>query len=416
MGAAIGAGAAQARLDPSFGQNGVVTVEPPFPSGSYHYIREMGASRDGSSYVLYERDSCGYRGCGGFLSLIRYGSDGTLDTAFGSGGTYDLPREGVGLEAFAVDPQGRPLLAETTYHALIVRRLTASGSPDPSFGQNGVVELQCGCYGLSQLLVDREGKVTMVSARTRRRPEAHGQRKRETIFRVIRVQADGSLDRRFGGGGEATFGLVGAEGLSAAAVSRNGVLYLAGSRCCALSHSDYVVRVSGRGRFDSRFAAVARGSMQALRRLNAFQATVSTVLVRRRGRIDLLGGSDQDKGFELRLRPSGRLDRGFGRRGLRELPLPVSSAGLGSDGVTMAVSGENLASRPTVMRILAGGRIDPAFGLEPLPDSQGSSGVSIVPQAGRKALVLDPGLNQCRGVCPDRPKLVRFLEGPRKRR
>jgi hypothetical protein len=120
----------------------------------------------------------------------------------------------------------------------------------------------------------------------------------------------------------------------------------------------------------------------------------------------------------LRLNPSGHVHRRFGKNGLRVLPSPVASAALGSDGATVAVSDENLSGVDVLMRILASGRPDPAFGQggKSIPGSNGDSGLSVVHQSGRKALVLDLGFHECRGYCPADPKLVRFLEGTPKRR
>lgn len=147
---------------------------------------------------------------------------------------------------------------------------------------------------------------------------------------------------------------------------------------------------------------------------------MTAVLARPGGKIDLLGSGSfgGGTGFVIRLNPNGRLDRKFGKNGMRVLPFPVASAALGSEGATLAVSEEGVGGADTLMRILPNGRLDHTFGREGerIPQSSGDFRLSVVHQSRRKALVLDLGLQECRGYCIVDPKLVRFLEGKPKRR
>jgi hypothetical protein len=417
----FGAGVAQARLDPSFGQDGLVEVRPPLPAPwRNQYIRHMAAARDGSSFVLFERQYCaGQAGCFSSNNLFRYLGDGSLDSAFGGpDGTYELPQEGEGIPTFAVDSGGRPLLAQASAERVVVRRLTSSGAPDPSFGIDGAVAFECTCeYGATQLVPGPRGVVTVALPRGRFGNGRGVYGRTGTVLTLVRLEANGSRDRRFGHGGSTTFGLRGVEPFIASATASGGALYLGGAECCGSGVPGYVVRVSARGRLDGPFTTASQRSLRSLRKLNSLQESVDAVLVRRGGGIDLLGSAGYEKGFVLRLNPSGHVHRRFGKNGLRVLPSPVVSAALGSDGATVAVSDENLSGVDVLMRIFAGGRLDPAFGQgKPIPGSNADSGVSVVHQSGRKALVLDLGFHECRGYCPADPKLVRFLEGPPKRR
>jgi uncharacterized delta-60 repeat protein len=414
IGALAGAGMAQARLDPSFGQNGLVEVRPPLPTPwRDQYIRHMAAARDGNSFALFERQYCaGQAGCFSSNNLFRYLSDGSLDASFGgAGGSYELPLAGEGVPALAVDSDGHPLLAQTGAGRVVIRRLTSSGVPDLSFGMDGSVEFGCSCdYGETRLVPGPGETVTVVLPHNRRTG---------TVLTLVRLEADGSRDHRFGSGGSATFGLRGATAPVASAVASSGALYLAGGAVeCCVPETSYVIRVSASGRFDSHFSTASQRSLRSLRKLNSFQKSVNAVIVRPSGKIDLLGSASYAKGFLLRLNPSGHVDRKFGKKGLRVPPFPVGSATLGSDGATLAVSDENLGGVDVLMRILANGRLDPAFGREGerITGTGGDFGLSVVHQSGRKALVLDLGEKECRGYCPDDPKLVRFLEGAPKRR
>ncbi|HEU5105043.1 MAG TPA: hypothetical protein VFU11_04320 [Solirubrobacterales bacterium] len=403
-----GAGAAEARLDPGFGQGGVVKVQPPLPSPwQNQYIRQMAAARDGNSYVLFQRMYCaGQAGCPTSDVVFHYLPDGSLDTSFGSGGSYELPPEGEGVPTLAVDSAGRPLIAKASETTVVIRRLTAEGAPDPSFGEEGATTLHCICgYNLTRLIPGPGGSVTVALPRVR----YIGNERSGSVLTLIRLGANGAPAARFGRGGALSFAMPGAGVFVTSAVARRGAIYLAGAACCSSDSSPYLVRVSARGKVDRRFTRTAGRVLRLIARLEPFQAGVRGVLVRPRGKIDVLGYGSFGRGFQMRLRPNGRSVRSFGKDGLLELPLPVVSAALGSEGAVIALGGESLRYRSFLFRVLRGGRLDRGFGRELVPENS-ETGMTVVAQAGRKALVLDLGLHECRGYCPATPQLVRYLE------
>jgi uncharacterized delta-60 repeat protein len=408
MTGATSAEASAGRLDPSFGNNGVVPIDLPLPAPwQTQYLNDMSASYDGSSYVLVDHSQCDTSGCLVAHALLRYTADGVLDPSFGGpGGFYELSEEPYNNAFLAVDSQGRPLLAEDFEGKIVIRRLTSAGTLDPTFGVGGVVTLDCACSG-SRIVPGPAGTLTIVT----RGEEREGRSFREVT--LIRLLADGSVDSGFGNEGRTTLMLPGAEPLVDVVSSRKGAFYVAALGCCTWLGS-YFVRVSARGQLDTRFDAAAHRSLLSLRKPK-FNVKTMAVVARPRGKIDLLGYATGGKGFSLRLNPNGRIHRRYGRNGLQLLPHPVNSAALGSDGATMALT-DGSTGVPGVMRILADGRPDPRFDWSPIPGGRGDRGLSVVPQAGRKVLVLDRGVHECRGSCVIDPKLIRFLEGPRPRR
>jgi uncharacterized delta-60 repeat protein len=280
---------AHARFDPSFGQNGVVEVRPPLPAPwQYQYIRDMVAARSGSSFVLFERQYCaGQTGCFKSDNLFHYLSDGSLDPVFGGpGGSYELPHEAEGISAVAVDSRGRPLLPAASASQVVIRRLTSSGAPDPTFGTDGAVAIECHCdYGETQLVAGPGGTVTVVLLRGRfGNAGQSGYGRTGTVFTLVRLRADGSRDPHFGRGGRTTFGLRGVEPPVASATARGGALYLGGAGCCGSEIPGYVIRVSADGRLDGRFTTASQHSLRSLQKLNSLQDSVNAVLVRPGGK------------------------------------------------------------------------------------------------------------------------------------
>jgi len=138
-----------ARLDPTFGQAGRVTL-PPQPAG-------------GAIPVLMPDDSLVIGG----RTLLRLAPDGQLDESFGAGGTLTPPAPPDGdfqVEGLAVDPHDRLIVAGTSElpagevkpsvafgngtpespQAVRVVRYLPSGALDTSFGDHGIVETDFG--------------------------------------------------------------------------------------------------------------------------------------------------------------------------------------------------------------------------------------------------------------------------------
>jgi len=392
----IGAGSAQAQLDPSFGQGGIAAIDLP---GS---VQAMGAAPDGSSYVLTNSWKCAAE-CEVSNALFRYTLDGRRDASFGGPtGVFEPRADQEARMSLAVDSQGMPLLAETGREGIVIRRFTESGAPDPAFGADGVVELSCDClYSPSRILPTATGGLTVLESGT----SSLG------VLRVFRLRADGSADPSFGKGGVAGFSLPHAESVTAVAASRRGAIYFAGPVCCHFSKTLYLARISPRGKLDKRFLLTARHSLNSIGRFRRSRTTINAVVPRPSGKIDLLGFTAPSEGFLLRLNPDGHRDRRFGRGGLRMLPSPVVSAALGSDGAVLAVTDTNRSTGGDVLRILPSGRLDPTFIPRQIPGSAGDTGVSIVHLSGRSSLLLDLGLHECRSSpCAYDPKLIRYLE------
>jgi uncharacterized delta-60 repeat protein len=418
---ALSSASAQAKVDTAFGQNGVAIVQPPLIAPWYsQFARQMAAGRDGDSYAIFERQSlCLHAGeCFSGSFLFRYLPDGSLDESFGGPtGSYELPREGPTTLALAVDSSGRPLIAQSSDHQVVIRRLTDSGAIDTSFGEDGAVALPCECeWPRLRLIPGPDGTVDVALPSIWSSAGGAGKEsyvRGGMVLTLYRLLANGEGDRHFGRGGSTTIKLRGAEEPYGFAVSPGGAIYIGGSVKCCLDFSGFAVRVSAKGRLDTRFSRAARRSLHSVERLGPRKRVVRAIVLRPGGKIDLLGFVGHEEGFELRLKSNGELYRRFGQQGRRELPVPVASAALGSDGATMAVGREANHGEVMLMRILGGGRLDPAFGRggTRLAGTQGDYGLSVVPLDGRRTLVLDLAEHFCRGWCAGEAKVFGFLEG-----
>ena len=148
---------------------------------------------------------------------------------------------------------------------------------------------------------------------------------RETPF-VVRLRRDGSVDRAFGRRGYARF--TGSEGHHAAviAIRRDGGILLAGSEAAGGQPTFDVAAFRPSGRLDRRFGRAGRARIQT-----GFEvAAIDRMVPLSNGRVLLLGSGVLEDGHILllaRLRRDGALDRGYGpgatsitRRGFVALP------------------------------------------------------------------------------------------------
>ncbi len=143
-------------LDSTFGSNGIVTTH-------------VGFGEDKARSVLLQNDgkiiAAGYSGNGSNFdfALVRYIEDGTLDTTFGTKGkvTTSIGTDGDLAYASVLQSDGKILLAGTSkigsYNDIALVRYKSDGTIDTTFGTNGKVITQIGIslsYGYSIALQD----------------------------------------------------------------------------------------------------------------------------------------------------------------------------------------------------------------------------------------------------------------------
>jgi uncharacterized delta-60 repeat protein len=143
------------------------------------------------------------------LTLARYNTDGSLDNTFGAGGkvitNYAIGGPGAnGADAYAVTVQsdGKILQAGTIFtnngNEFALVRYNSDGSLDSAFGGGGVALSDVGGSGLDyagSLAVQKDGRILLTATRT------NGAVQRD--FSLERFNPDGSIDSSFGSNGVA---------------------------------------------------------------------------------------------------------------------------------------------------------------------------------------------------------------------
>jgi uncharacterized delta-60 repeat protein len=196
-------------LDATFGTKGEVTTNfsgsPTTPGNDY--ARAMFIQTDGK--IVVAGTILPNTGTAVGIGLARYNSNGTLDTAFGAGGTVVIPHSAI--PGSLVDPtygrtwvgnavvqsDGKILVAGYTmvnvvpysYEAFVLR-FNAYGTLDTNFGSSGAVVLPP-----QHLLIPSEGGVGQVAV------EPNGEIVLTGLNQLALLHTDGSFDPAFGPNG-----------------------------------------------------------------------------------------------------------------------------------------------------------------------------------------------------------------------
>src|SRR5262249_45866262 len=127
--------------------------------------------------------------------VVRYNTDGSLDTSFGSAGIANYSGLGGALQS-----DGKILLAGVGGPiGLTMERLNSNGSLDTSFGNQGVVTTSfTATTAATQVVVQPDGKIVLAGDGGVKGGQYYG------AFELARYNANGSLDTSFGQQGKVT--------------------------------------------------------------------------------------------------------------------------------------------------------------------------------------------------------------------
>ncbi len=185
-------------LDLSFAGDGKVTTDV---SNGDDYGQSVIVQADGKILLGGRIDNSGNH-----YGLVRYNNDGSLDTDFGDNGkvTADLYVNYFG-NSIAEQTDGKILLGgigivnNSTNDDFALLRYNTDGSLDTSFGGNGKVTTDMSNntdYGYS-VTVQADGKILFAGT-------SYNDKNGNNNFAIVRYNSDGSLDTSFGGDGIVT--------------------------------------------------------------------------------------------------------------------------------------------------------------------------------------------------------------------
>ncbi|MGB9179680.1 MAG: carboxypeptidase regulatory-like domain-containing protein, partial [Pyrinomonadaceae bacterium] len=189
-------------LDTTFGFNGKVTTH--FNGGPYDAVDDIALQPDGK--IVAAGHAVNDAGSSVDIAVVRYNSDGSLDTTFGNNGkvTTHLNGSSNSANGVALQPDGKIVIAgscgEYSLADIALARYNPDGSLDNSFGSSGKTTTHFnGGYNVSvsaaDLVLQPDGKLVAVGYYIR-------DNNANAVFALARYNPDGTLDNSFGSGGE----------------------------------------------------------------------------------------------------------------------------------------------------------------------------------------------------------------------
>ncbi len=313
--------------DSRFGNDGIVTTVFQSDAGTAFALYSL---TDGG--ILLAGDA--FNGRHPDFALARYRADGSLDTEFGQTGMVitDFGERDDRAIALTVQTDGRIVLVGQTLNGsqldFAVARYLENGTPDSSFSSTGktTVDFRQAGDGAVAVIQQADGKL-VVAGRS-----FNGSRGDD--FALVRFNANGSFDTRFGSGGGVTTNIQGGNDVvMAMAVQPDGKLVLVGRSFTGQTASAVVVRYLANGSLDTGFgnAGIVNSTLME---------GATDLVIRPDGKLVIAGSSQGDFAL-MRLDANGQIDPSFGTNGRMTTGVPAqierfSRLGLQDDGKVLA--------------------------------------------------------------------------------
>jgi uncharacterized delta-60 repeat protein len=360
--------AADGDLDSTFGSGGLVTTDF---FGRSNSANAIALQADGK--IVVTGDALTASGPPD-ISVARYNSDGTLDSSFGSGGrvTTDFGRSDVG-SAIVVQADGKIVVAGgadlgTTQFDFALVRYNTNGSLDTTFGSSGKVttDFNGGLDSAAAIALQSDGKIVAAGFATAGTQHTA----------LARYNTNGSLDTSFGSGGKVVLDFSGTrDSASALVIQPDGKMITGGFTIDPLT-SFFVFALAryngGDGSLDSTFGSSGKVTTRVVFG-DGEDDEISGLALQADGRILAAGRANFAQDFGLvRYQPNGTLDTAFGTNGVVTTDFNgntdrASSVVLQIDGKIILAGAANLTTGSTgdfgLARYNLNGSLDSTFGV-----------------------------------------------------
>ena len=313
-------------LDTSFGAGGKVITDPGITSEG----AALAVQSDGKIVVTGNAGSHPNR----MTVVLRYTPDGVLDTTFGNNGVFfsSVMKVSKDISILADDKiiiagiSDVPNLGRTQ-----VLKLNANGSPDTTFGNNGIASSTY-AYGsdTDKIAIQSDGKIVVSGRNLFNVPRGL----------VHRFNPDGSPDPTFGTGGIREIDVGSSMYPGGLGLQPDGKIVLAGFRSLPGSNTEIMLaRLNSDGSFDSSFGS---GGF-VFRDLSPDYDRAYNLVIQSDGKFVIGGQYDDNQAMLARFDSTGAVDTGFGTNGLLLLPAFNTSA-IALQGTNLIVTGSASSS------------------------------------------------------------------------
>ena len=228
-------------LDTTFGSDGKVTTTVGI---GLAYATSVAIQNDGKIVVAgYSHNSSGYND----FAIVRYNTDGSLDTTFDGDGIVITAISSGDGQAYGVTIQdnGKIVVAGFSYNGdnndYAVLRYNSDGSLDTTFDDDGIVTTAIGSHNdyATSVAIQNDGKI-VAAGRSSNGSGIYD-------FSVVRYESNGSLDSSFGGGDGKVMTDLGSdyEGSQSITIQNDGKIVAAGHSFNGSNYDFAIVRYLG---------------------------------------------------------------------------------------------------------------------------------------------------------------------------
>ena len=274
-------------LDTSFGINGTVLTSVESSCSCYAMLIEADDKITVTGSILVDDEV--------WIPLIRYNTDGSLDTSFGTNGVAIMDLEDCAIAYSLIkQPDGKYIMAGFAESQAFVIRANADGSIDTSFGISGGVSIPVGfSSSLKGVSLQSSGKIVVGGY-------SEGQ------CLVIRLNTDGTLDTTFGDSGFALnkFGIYNA--ILDLIVDSNDLINVTGLS----DDTAMAARYLADGTLDTSFGNAGFASV-----ICGVVGNANAIALQSDGKL-VIGGFSDNNGLIARINSNGTFDSNFGINGL----------------------------------------------------------------------------------------------------
>jgi uncharacterized delta-60 repeat protein len=339
------------QLDLTFGTGGIVTSD--LGAGDYAYT--LAIQDDGKIIAAGTSDPTAQYG--NEFALVRYNTNGSLDSTFGSGGKIATQSDIDYARALLIQADGKILVIGQATWDYGVARFNQNGSFDGTFGNGGVVKADVGIYDYPwAAALQADGKIVVAGT-------SGGS---NLDFAVIRYNSDGSLDSTFGNSGKVVSSVNSFDDWArAVSIQTDGKIVVAGYCSNGADFDFCAVRYNANGGLDTTFGSLGKVLTNFGSQSND---TAWDMTIQSDGKIVLVGSCNNDIFSAARYNADGSLDADFGTNGIlttaiRDMDIAQSVAVQTNGKIVVAgKSWKDSFYDFAVVRYNSDGSIDTSFG------------------------------------------------------